>query len=172
VGIPVVVKVTAPEYTIQAHRQFVGAEGEPIEDVKLQMVSTGIFDFFALAVGVAPDPGRCQIATTVHVAEIFGMDYETFTAYGAHGIAGATAWLEPAVDAENGPVYFTASTIPDRSLAETTVDGGVVWVNVPPGTYTVHASHPDHEFQSFTAICEPGGFVNAGPPWGLRQLVP
>jgi hypothetical protein len=33
-----------------------------------------------------------------------------------------------------------AHTIPDRSLTQTTVDGGVVWVNVPPGTYTVHAA--------------------------------
>ena len=172
VGAPVVVMTTAPGYTVQAHRQFVAVEGEPIEDVKLQMVPTMVFDYFASAVGVAPDPERCQIATTVHVAEILGMDYETFAAYGAHGVGGATAWLEPAVDAESGPVYFTASTSPDRSLTETTVDGGVVWVNVPPGTYTVHASHADHEFQSFTVVCESGGFVNAGPPWGLRQLVP
>jgi hypothetical protein len=60
--------------------------------------------------------------------------------------------------------------IPDPSLSETTVDGGIVWTEVPSGNYEVRAHGPRTRFARFQARCRDGRIVNANPPWGLHQL--
>ncbi len=60
--------------------------------------------------------------------------------------------------------------IPDPSLTQTSGDGGVIWTEVPPGSYKVSASSPTDRFASFRATCRDGRIVNANPPWGLREL--
>jgi len=62
--------------------------------------------------------------------------------------------------------------IPDPSLTETSNDGGVIWTEVPHGSYTVKAHHPTKRFASFKATCKNGRIVNANPPQGLYQLRP
>jgi len=55
-----------------------------------------------------------------------------------HGDPGATAIASPA--AGIGPIYFNAAVLPDPGQLETSVDGGVTWLNVPLGnTYLVTA---------------------------------
>ena len=97
------------------------------------------------------------------------LSFADFVAYGAHGVAGAAASTSPALP---GPVYFNESVIPDTSLSQTTIDGGIVWTEVPSGNYTVTASHPTTRFASFRASCRDGRIVNANPPWGLFELKP
>jgi hypothetical protein len=148
------------------HLQTFTSAGRDIEDVFLQMVTEPVFDFMAGLIDADPDPSKCQLVTTVNTREIRGLTYEEFAAFGHHGVPDATASSDPAL---GDPVYFNDQTIPDPSLTATTIDGGVVWTNIEPGVYTVSASHPSRVFDSFVATCEPGRFINANPPWGLRE---
>jgi hypothetical protein len=62
--------------------------------------------------------------------------------------------------------------IPDRSRTATSGDGGIIWTEVPAGTYRVITESPSTRFASFLATCEPGRIVNANPPWGAYELSP
>ncbi|MCC7537209.1 MAG: hypothetical protein IT379_13385, partial [Deltaproteobacteria bacterium] len=139
-------------------------DGVDLERVNFQLVPEGIYRAFGSILGEDIDPVRCQIASTVNVAAIGDLSFEQFRAYGPHGVAGATVETTPSIGSQT--VYFTEQTLPDRTLTETTIDGGVVWANVAPGTYELRAVHPERTFRPSTVTCEPGRFINAGPPWG------
>jgi hypothetical protein len=113
------------------------------------------------------DPRRCAIVSTVSTKAIRDLTFRQFVAFGAHGVPGATAATRPMLP---DPIYFNDNVIPDPSLTETSTDGGVIWTEVPRGTYRVHAEHPSKRFASFVATCRRGRVVNANPPWGLHQL--
>ena len=86
----------------------------------------------------------------------------------------ATVTIEPAVDPELGPIYFNMVRhdviCPDRKFDRTSDDGGVLFVNVPPATYTLRAHKEGVTFREVTIKCRPGLVVNAAPPWGLQAL--
>jgi hypothetical protein len=113
------------------------------------------------------DPARCAIVSTASTKRIRGLSFAEFVAYGAHGVAAATASTRPPLPS---PVYFNDRVIPDPALTETSIDGGIIWTEVPRGNYTVKAKHPGTRFASFRAACRQGRIVNANPPWGLYQL--
>ena len=48
-----------------------------------------------------------------------------------HGDPGATVSATPPLGL--GPIYFNRQVIPDPTLSETSVDGGVAWLNLPAG---------------------------------------
>jgi hypothetical protein len=148
-------------------------DGRDLRRVNFQVPSDGIYQALAalLAVQLDPagDPARCAIVSTASTVNVRTLGFAEFVAYGAHGVAGATATTSPALP---GPVYFNDSVIPDASLSQTSVDGGIIWTEVPSGTYTVTASHPSTRFASFRATCRDGRIVNANPPWGLFELRP
>ncbi len=57
-----------------------------------------------------------------------------------HGDPGATMTLAPDATEAVGPVYFNEQVIPDITWDSTSVDGGVVWLNMPLNqTYAVSA---------------------------------
>lgn len=57
-----------------------------------------------------------------------------------HGDPGAITTLVPDSGAAIGPVYFNEQVIPDVTWTSTSVDGGVVWLNMPLNeTYAVTA---------------------------------
>jgi hypothetical protein len=56
-----------------------------------------------------------------------------FRAFGAHGVAGATASSTPALPS---PIYFNENVVPDPSQPASSKDGGVIWTEVPPGGAT------------------------------------
>ena len=119
--------------------------------------------------------------TTASARNVRGVDFETFRARTPHGVPGAVAHGEPALPAA---VYFDDNVIPDRSRTETSGDGGIIWTEVPAGTYRVitesastkaprprrGSATPPTRFASFLATCEPGRIVNANPPWGAYEL--
>ncbi len=80
--------------------------------------------------------------------------------------------MTPDPGAEHGPVYFNKDVLPEPGLTETSVDGGVVWTNVPPGNYVLRANKTDVEFEEVRIWCRPNVLVNAAPPKGLQALVP
>jgi hypothetical protein len=141
--------------------------------VNFQVPSVGIYHALAALLGVelGPDdnPKQCVVVSTISTVNIRDLSFQDFIAYGAHGVAGATATAYPAL-AE--PIYFNSSVIPDPSLTESSVDGGVLWLDVPAGVHRFSAHHPSTRFASFIATCEPGRLVNANPPQGLHELKP
>jgi hypothetical protein len=116
--------------------------------------------------GEESDPAACHIATTVSVKE---MSLENYLV--PHGVPGATVTLCPHV---REPIYFAyisdALILPDPALTETSVDGGVVFLNVPPGDYVLRAQKAGTAFPAVRVRCDPGTFVNAAPPKGLHEL--
>lgn len=60
-----------------------------------------------------------------------------------HGVAGATATVIPGAV---GPIYFDETVRPNLAYITTSNDGGVAWINVPPGEFTLTATKPDTLF--------------------------
>lgn len=140
-----------------------------LERVAFQSPDDQIFAGFAQVLRIQPDPTRCQVASTVT-----RRGHSVYGPAGSHGEPGAVAWIDPAPANADGPVYFNlidAGLIwPDRSLDRTTADGGVVWTNVTPGTYTLRAALAGADIAPARIICRPGVLVNASPPWGLQVV--
>jgi hypothetical protein len=114
-------------------------------------------------------PTDCVIVTTASARDVRGVSYETFHQRTPHGVPGATSSEAPALD---GPVYFNENVIPDKSKTATSEDGGIIWTDVPAGTYRISTTSPTTRFASFLATCAPGRIVNANPPWGAYELAP
>jgi len=143
----------------------VGADG--IAMLGFQAPTDDTFDLLANLVRVTPDPAKCQLSTTVS---------RLGTApYGGDGLGveGATAALDPVPEGALGPIYFAYnSTVPypDKTLTATSLDGGVVWANVPVGEYTLTATKAGVTFSTVTIRCRAGILINAAPPNGIQQL--
>lgn len=166
-GLPVGSEVTLvmehPDYyPIQTGTIVLGPEGA--ERVTFQAVTQDIFDAFAAIIDVEPDPTKCQMVTTV--TRVGKSIYDP----GAHGEADVVVTLDPPLSADQGPIYFNSSVIPDYDLEQTSDDGGVLFIQVPPGDYTWTASKPGVEFTQVRMKCRAGLLVNASPPWGLQAL--
>lgn len=167
-GIPVGSEVSLvmehPDYhLIQTGTHVVPPEG--LERITFQAVRHDVYAAMAAILGIVPDEeNRCQMPTTV--TRIGKSLYDP----GAHGEDGATVTIEPPLPPEHGPIYFNSSVIPDRSLSETSDDGGVVFIQVPPGEYVMTAHKPGATFRQVKFKCRPGVLVNASPPWGLQRV--
>jgi hypothetical protein len=135
-----------------------------VERVTFQVPDDATYDALALIVGIEPDPANCQIASTV--TRVGKSLYDE----GAHGEAGATVTITPSLPPEQGPIYFNAQVIPQLDLTETSEDGGVLYTNVPPGTYVLSASKDGVTFEDVTVQCEADVLVNPSPPHGLQAL--
>ncbi|MCB9760134.1 MAG: hypothetical protein H6739_09900 [Alphaproteobacteria bacterium] len=167
-GRPLSFRVEQEGFTaIQSGTLPVGPEG--VTQLGFQVPITGTTEMMAYASDIHLDEDRCQIATTISSA--------SSPPYGGSGVGepGATAILEPfpSEDAE-GPIYFDfindGFVLPDPTLTETTIDGGVLFGNVPQGEYTLRATHPTVRFTEVTIRCRAGVVVNASPPHGVEFL--
>ena len=154
--------LSAPGFPAARTKTFTLPEQGPLERVTFQVPDDSLFEALASVVGVAIDPGTCQLVSTV--TRVGKSIYDA----GAHGEAGATVTISPALPAELGPVYFNASVIPDMTLTETSEDGGIVFVNVPPGEYVLSAHKDGVVFEDVIMQCAAGVLVNASPPFGLQ----
>ena len=151
--------------------------GSDLEHVNFQVVPTGIYLAFAGLLSVPLDANdrleECAIASTFSIHE--ARDATTFDpgfkdVY-PHGLADSTATLSPVWGDLRGPIYFNEFVIPDPARPVASVDGGVVWVEVPAGYYWLEAAHPTERLSPFLVHCEKGRLVNANPPWGFYELV-
>lgn len=148
---------------IQTGTHQLSAAGD--EQLTFQAVPPGVRDVLASLLEIEVDPERCQMVTTV--TRIGRSLYDP----GAHGEEGVTVTIDPPLPASSGPIYFNSMVVPDRALTETSDDGGVLFVNVPPGEYTWTAHAGDG--RAFTEVrmkCRAGLLVNASPPWGLQRI--
>jgi hypothetical protein len=146
-------------------------DGEDLDRVNFQTPTEDVYRALAALLGVPLGPGGkprdCAIVSTFSTRNVRDLSFREFTAYGAHGVAGATAFARPALPA---PIYFNREVVPDPARRRSSVDGGVIWPRVPAGVYRIRGRHPSTRFASFVASCAPGRVVNANPPWGLHQL--
>jgi len=152
-----------PDYApIQTGTIQLGARD--VERVTFQAVTHTVYDAFAALLGLTPDAGLCQMVTTV--TRVGKSIYDP----GAHGEDYVVVTLDPApAGAESeGPIYFNSQVLPDRSLSETSDDGGVLYVQMPPGEYVWTAFKPARIFTRVRMQCRAGFLVNASPPWGLQ----
>lgn len=145
-------------------RTFTLPDSGALERVTFQVPDMTLYGAIAGIVGVEIDPGACQIVSTV--TRVGKSIYDA----GAHGEADATVTIAPAIPAAQGPIYFGDDVIPDAMLTQTSSDGGVLFVNVPPGTYELQAHKDGVMFESTTMQCAAGVLVNASPPYGLQAL--
>jgi len=149
--------------TFKTHRQT-------LRRVNFQIPTERTFFALAALLHVKLDQNgelrHCAIVSTVSTKAISDLTFREFISYGAHGVPGATAAASPSL---GSPVYFNDNVIPDPSLTETSIDGGVIWTEVPSGTYRVSAVRTGSRFRGFLATCRKGRVVNANPPWGLNQ---
>jgi len=167
-GIPVGAEVSLvlehPDYhLIQTGTHVVPPEG--LERITFQGVTNEVYAALGAILGIVPDEaGACQMPTTV--TRVGRSLYDP----GAHGLEGATVTIDPPLPAAHGPIYFNENVIPDPTHTETSEDGGVLFVQVPPGEYVMTAHKPGVEFRQVKFKCRPGVLVNASPPWGLQAL--
>lgn len=153
--------------------QTLHTRGEDIENANFQTPADAEYNALAALLSVPIDeetgrPEQCVIVTTASARNVRGVDYQTFWDRTPHGVPGATSAESPSLD---GPIYFNQYVIPDPSKTETSEDGGIIWINVPAGTYRIETTSPDTRFASFLATCKNGRIVNANPPWGAYELV-
>ena len=146
-------------------------DGTELDGVNFQTPSNTIYDGLKALVGgfVGRDPfeGGCVIVTTVGDARMVGMTFDEFINFHPHGVEGATVAIEPALAT---PIYFNDDVLPDIAQMTSSGDGGVLFANVPPGEYTLSATHPSEEFVTVNVRCEEGWVVNANPVWGLHAI--
>lgn len=149
------------------------SQGKDLERVNFQMPSDTAYNLLALILSAPRNANNelvnCAVVSTFSTTNVRDVSFNDFVAYGAHGVAGATASASPALP---NPVYFNESVIPDASRTVSSIDGGVVWPVVPAGVYRFTAQHPSTRFAPFRATCEPGRVVNANPPQGFYELRP
>jgi hypothetical protein len=160
-GTEVTLVMDHPDYVpIQTGTILLGPGGA--QRVTFQAVTADIYNALALLLDVEPDDSKCQMVTTI--TRVGKSIYDP----GAHGEAGVTVTLDPPLPADQGPIYFNSSVIPDRQLEESSDDGGVLFLQVPPGEYVWTADKPGVELTQVKMKCRAGVLVNASPPWGLQ----
>ncbi len=151
-------------FPIAHTKTFTLPESGELPQVTFQVPDDTLFDALATLLMLEVDPSACQIVSTV--TRVGKSLYDE----GAHGEGEALVTIDPPLPAEHGPIYFNEMVIPDPTLTESSEDGGVLFVNVPPGTYTMTATKAGVTFESTTMQCEAGVLVNASPPYGLQAL--
>lgn len=152
-----------PDYPLmQTGTHTLPAEG--ISDLTFQVPEKAIYNALAAIVQITPDPSKCQMVTTIT------RKGGTILAPGAHGEANVTVALAPSLPAENGPIYFDASVLPDKTLTESSEDGGVLYVNAPPDDYVLSGTKSGATLGDVKFKCRPGVLVNASPPHGMNVL--
>ena len=174
-GVPVGERVT-PKIELSKHvnawHQSITVEGD-VEMLYFQAIPTTVFNLLKAGIedgGVEVDlDTACAVVTTVSDASMASVqDWEAFLERGDAGeLAGASAEILPSSGLR---LYFNEEVRPDPTKTETTTDGGVLWLNVSPGDYTLSASHPEASFPEVDIDCEAGRFINASPPKGLTAL--
>jgi len=162
-GSEVTLVLEHPDYhPIQTGTIHLGATGA--QRVTFQAVPWDVYNALASVLALVPDElNKCQMVTTVTCVGKSMYDE------GAHGEVAATVDLTPALPAENGPIYFNSSVIPQTNLTKTSDDGGVLYVQVPPGEYVWTAHKGSAIFTRVKMKCRVGLLVDASPPWGLQK---
>lgn len=140
----------------------------PLTNISFQVPSDFAIILFSYAMGVSIDQNACTVAATI-TAHHKTMDDIP------QGEPDAKAVLSP--DPKVTPFYFGLfnnrplkhKTNPlDHSLTNTSSDGGVAFINIPPRAepYTLTAEKRGVIFNQVKFIARKGVFINLSPPQG------
>ncbi len=138
-----------------------------LKNISFQVPSNLAYQILSWAMGITEDPDACQIATTITPPNTTMDDIP-------QGVAGVKVTLSPNINTK--PFYFGIFPLIDktnpwvRSLEATSLDGGVVFSNIPPGEYTMEAQKEGAVFSKVTFKARKGVLVNASPPQGPIML--
>ncbi|WP_019216660.1 carboxypeptidase-like regulatory domain-containing protein [Legionella tunisiensis] len=138
-----------------------------LKNISFQVPSNLAYKFLSFAMGVTEDPQACQIAATITPPNTTMDDIP-------QGVEGVKATLSPDVNIR--PFYFGIFPVIHktnpfiRTLEATSLDGGVAFLNVPPGDYTIEVTKDDIPFSKVTIKARQGVVVNASPPNGPTML--
>lgn len=144
--------------------------GQDLGNVNFQTPTVNVMGLLAAVLGIEKNeegyPAQCVVVSTVSTKQVRGVSYQDFISWGAHGVAGVTASISPEAGTRT---YFNEQVIPDRTVTETSKDGGVAWTELPAGEYTLSAHGAGSDWPEVDVTCADGRIVNANPPWGLNQ---
>ena len=156
--------------TTQTATIVVPPEGldKPLANISFQVPSNFAVTLFSYAMWVTIDKNACQVTATITAHNKTLDDIP-------QGEPGAVAILSP--DPQVKPFYFSIfengplkdKTNPfNHTLIETSDDGGVAFVNVPPSDhpYTLLAVKAGVTFSEVKFIARKGAFINLSPPRG------
>ncbi|BCA96273.1 hypothetical protein TUM19329_26340 [Legionella antarctica] len=138
-----------------------------LKNITFQVPSHLACKFLSWAMGVTEDTQACQIAATITPPNTTMDDIP-------QGVADVEVTLSPKVS--NKPFYFGIFPIIHktnpfiRTLEATSLDGGVAFLNVPEGEYTLEAKKRDVIFSAIKIKARKGVLVNASPPNGPTML--
>ncbi len=169
VGSDITLEIAHPDFVrVRTGTHEVPPEG--IERLTFQVPDHATYRLLERVVGHPTDRSLCQIAATI--TEVGRSLYTTD--WPSHGEAGATVTIDPMPASMDGPIYFEylgpGAILPDRSLTETSRDGGILFLDVPPGEYVLSAVKSGVSFRSVRVRCEAGVLVNPSPPWSIQAL--
>jgi hypothetical protein len=149
-----------------------------LKNISFQVPSNMAFKFLSLAMGKTEDPKACQIAATITPPNTTMDDIP-------QGVGKVQVTLSPKASSpstvKTPPFYFgmfplVHKTNPFvRTLESTSLDGGVAFLNVPPGEYVMEATRDTIPFSKVSIRAREGMIVNACPPHGptmLRDMKP
>lgn len=138
-----------------------------LKNISFQVPSNMAYKFLSFAMGETEDPLACQIAATVTPPNTTLDDIP-------QGVEGVTVSLSPKVDAKTfyfGIFPIIRKTNPFiKTLKATSLDGGVAFINVPPGDYTMKSEKDNIPFSEVKIKAREGMIVNASPPQGPTML--
>lgn len=138
-----------------------------LKNISFQVPSNMAYKFLSFAMGESENPEACQIAATVTPPNTTLDDIP-------QGVEGVTVSLSPKVNVRTyyfGIFPIIHKTNPFiRNLKSTSLDGGVAFINVPPGEYTMEAKKDDISFSKVSIKARKGMIVNASPPLGPTML--
>ncbi|WED42292.1 carboxypeptidase regulatory-like domain-containing protein [Legionella cardiaca] len=138
-----------------------------LKNISFQVPSNMAYKLLSFAMGGTEDSEACQVAATVTPPNTTMDDIP-------QGIEGVTVTLSPNVKPRTfyfGMFPIIHKTNPFiRSLKKTSLDGGVAFINVPPGDYVMEATKDDIQFSKVLIKARKGVIVNASPPNGPTMI--
>ncbi len=156
---------------VTTHTETFEADSD-LANVHFQMIPPTLFEVLAGALGIVPDPTKCQISTEVSDLMAQDLSFEALITERPHGVEGVSITMNP----PGGPITFfeygEPFDLPNAALTATTTSGGLVSTQVTPGVYTITATHPSRTFASIKVTCTAGRFINATTPRGLHETSP
>lgn len=136
-----------------------------LKNISFQVPSNMAVSILSSAMGVTEDKNKGQIAATVTPPNTTMDDIP-------QGVEGVQVTLSPDPGINVKSFYFGIFPIIHktnpfvRSLQATSLDGGVMFINVPEGIYTLKAKKEGLEFSEVTVKVSKGVITNVSPPGG------
>lgn len=143
-----------------------------IDSIAIQCTDVGYYDaaVATLEQQVSEAIGIPYTVQTLAVATVGKSWTSMFVDQFPHGDPGATVVINPPVSFPTlGPIYFNEAVMPDPSQPYTSNDGGVLFANLPEGTFTLNAYKEPFSYSPVTFIVEPGvKLYIASPPHSIQ----